>query len=204
LVEDQQLFLSLLANHLQSEAEFDLVAQATDGEEGLGLYKKHQPDLVLLDMMIPRISGFELGERILQLNPHANLLAITSQMDAATTNRIHQIGFHGYVEKEQPIEVLQEAMLTVAEGGFYFTHLVRENRYKLRSDPNAIHKILSNREQEILFWVAEGLTSHAIAERLMLSPRTVENHRYRTMKKLNIETIPQLIKFVMQHELKAT
>jgi DNA-binding NarL/FixJ family response regulator len=123
-------------------------------------------------------------------------------MDEQTTSQIHEIGFQGYVEKEQPIETLQEAMLTVAEGGLYYTKLVRDNRYKIASDPNALHKILSPREQEILYWVGEGLTSQSISDTLNLSPRTVENHRYRIMKKLNIESTSELIKLVLKHRIQ--
>lgn len=202
LIEDHRLFLNLLANHIEQSEDFALVGQATDGEMGLSCYLKLQPDLVLLDIVIPKLNGLELAKQILEHDPQARLLAITSQMDEQTTTQIHDIGFQGYVEKEQPIETLQEAMLTVAEGGLYYTKLVRENRYKIASDPNALHKILSPREQEILYWVGEGLTSQSISDTLKLSPRTVENHRYRIMKKLNIESTSELIKLVLKHRIQ--
>ncbi|MDQ8206144.1 response regulator transcription factor [Coraliomargarita sp. SDUM461003] len=202
LIEDHRLFLNLLANHIEQSEDFALVGQATDGEMGLACYLELQPDLVLLDIVIPKLNGLELAKQILKHDPQARLLAITSQMDEQTTTQIHDIGFQGYVEKEQPIETLQEAMLTVAEGGLYYTKLVRENRYKIASDPNALHKILSPREQEILYWVGEGLTSQSISDTLKLSPRTVENHRYRIMKKLNIESTSELIKLVLKHRIQ--
>lgn len=202
LIEDHRLFLNLLANHIDQSEEFELVGQATDGEEGLDSFLRLTPDLVLLDIVIPKLNGLELAKTILSTHPKARILAITSQMDEQTTNQIYSIGFHGYVEKEQPIEILQEAMLTVAEGGLYFTKLVRDNRYKIASDPNALHKILSPREQEILFWVAEGQTSQNIADQLNLSTRTIENHRYRIMKKLNLDTVSDLIKLALKHNLQ--
>jgi Response regulator containing a CheY-like receiver domain and an HTH DNA-binding domain len=202
LIEDHRLFLNLLANHIDQSEDFELVGQATDGETGLARYLELTPDLVLMDIVIPKLNGLDLARQILAQHPRARLLAITSQMDEHTTNLIHQIGFQGYVEKEQPIEILQEAMLTVAEGGLYFTKLVRENRYKIASDPNAIHKILSPREQEILYWVAEGLTSQNLADQLGLSARTVENHRYRIMKKLNLETVSDLVKLAIKHKIQ--
>jgi DNA-binding NarL/FixJ family response regulator len=202
LIEDHRLFLNLLANHIDQSEDFELVGQATDGETGLTRYLELSPDLVLLDIVIPKLNGLKLAKKILSEDPHARLLAITSQMDEQTTSQIHEIGFQGYVEKEQPIETLQEAMLTVAEGGLYYTKLVRDNRYKIASDPNALHKILSPREQEILYWVGEGLTSQSISDTLNLSPRTVENHRYRIMKKLNIESTSELIKLVLKHRIQ--
>lgn len=198
LIEDQGLFRSLLASHLAGQPDFDLIGEAVDGEAGLQLYDEQQPDLVLLDIVIPKLNGFIVAERILKKAPDAHLLAITSQMDESTTNRISEIGFKGYVEKEQPIEILQEAMLTVAEGGFYFTRLVRENRYKLSTDPAALRKIMSARELQILIEVARGLKNQEIANQLRLSCRTVENHRYRIMKKLNFETTSELVMFAIK------
>lgn len=198
LIEDQGLFRSLLASHLAGQSDFELIGEAVDGEAGLQLFKELHPDLILLDIVIPKLDGFTVAERILQQAPSANILAITSQMDETTTNRISEIGFKGYVEKEQPIEVLQEAMLTVAEGGFYFTRLVRENRYKLSTDPAAIRKIMSERELEILIEVARGLKSQDIADQFQISRRTVENHRYRIMKKLNLDTTSELVMFAIK------
>jgi DNA-binding NarL/FixJ family response regulator len=201
LVEDQRLFRSLLANHLSLQTDFELVGQAADGISGWSLYQQLKPDLILLDIMIPGLNGFDLGQRILMESPAANILAITSQMDRDTTNRIFEIGFKGYVEKEQPIEVLHEAMLAVAEGGLYFTQLVRENRFRINSEPTALRKIMSDRECQILREVASGHSNREIAERLSLSRRTVENHRYRILKKLNLESTSQLITFAFKNGL---
>jgi NarL family two-component system response regulator LiaR len=201
LVEDQRLFRSLLANHLSLQTDFRLVGQAADGLTGWRLYQELKPDLILLDIVIPEMDGFDLAQRILADAPTANILAITSQMDRDTTNRIFQIGFKGYVEKEQPIEVLHEAMLAVAEGGLYFTQLVRENRFRINSEPAALQKIMSDRECQIIREVAGGYSNQEIADRLNLSRRTVENHRYRILKKLNLESTSQLISFAFKNGL---
>jgi two-component system nitrate/nitrite response regulator NarL len=200
IIEDQELFRSLLARHIQSEEEYELVGEASLGACGWELFNALKPDLVLLDIVLPDTDGLEIGKRILRSEHPANVLAMTSQTDAFTTNRIYESGFQGYVEKEQPIEILQEAMATVAEGGIYFTRLLRENRHKIATDPAALQKIMSLREQEILSQVAHGATSQEIADLLSISRRTVENHRYRIMKKLNIKTMPGLIKFVLERE----
>ena len=197
LIEDQRLFRSLLAMYL-TQPDFELVGQASDGDTGWELYQEFQPDLVLLDIVIPKINGLQLAERMVQSTPKPNILVITSQTDSFTTNRIFEIGCQGYVEKDQPIEILQEAINTVADGGLYFTQLLHDNRYKMFSEPNAIHKIMSEREKEIIGNIALGRSNPEIAQLLGLSLRTIENHRYRIMKKLNFKTARELMKFALE------
>ena len=126
------------------------------------------------------------------------MLALTNLKDPFTLNRVQEIGIHGYVEKDQPLDILEEAMETVAAGGNYFTAIVEETRLHLQADPEAFSKILSRREQEIVCMVARGLTSSAIAERLGLSKRSVETYRYRIMKKLGIDNVAALVDYAYQ------
>ena len=203
VVEDQTLFRDILIHLIESENDYTLVGKASDGNEGWDVCKKTKPDLILMDLQIPGLNGIDLGNRILQITKDVHILALTSLTDSTTTNRVYEAGFHGYVEKTQPIGVLKEAMLTVAEGGFYFTELVRENRKKIQSDPNAFQKMLSPKEISVLTEVAKGDTSQEIAETLELSKRTVENHRHRIMQKLQIKNASGLVRFAMDNNLIA-
>src|SRR5690606_34876005 len=113
--------------------------------------------------------------------------AVTSLVDPVTTTRVFEYDFSGYVEKDQSPETLIDGVTTVAEGGHYFTQLVRENRKRIYNDPDAVNKVLSPREQEIVAWICCFRTSKWIAEHMDLSVRTVENHRYRIIKKLAVD-----------------
>ena len=203
VIEDQILFRDILIHLIESDGNYVLVGKASDGNEGWEICQKAKPDLILMDLQIPEPNGIQLGERILKNMEGVKILALTSLTDSYTTNRVHEIGFHGYVEKDQRAEVLKEAMLTVAEGGFYFTELVRENRKKIQSDPNALQKILSPKEIRVLTEVTKGGTSQKIAETLELSKRTVENHRHRIMQKLEIKNASGLVRFAMDNHLIA-
>ena len=203
VIEDQILFRDILIHLIESDSDYSLVGKASIGTEGWDVCQKTTPDLILMDLLIPGLNGIELGKRILQAMKDVRILALTSLIDSSTTNSVYEAGFHGYVEKDQPVNVLREAMLTVAEGGFYFTELVRKNRKKIQSDPDAFQKILSPKEIRILIEVAKGLTSQEIAESLELSKRTVENHRHRIMQKLQIRNASELVRFAMDNNLTA-
>ena len=201
VIEDLTLFRDILVHLIETDEDYVLVGKASDGVEGWEICQKAMPDLVLMDLQIPEPNGLQLGKRILQTMKDVRILALTALTDSHTTNRVYEAGFHGYVEKTQPMEVLREAMLTVAEGGFYFTALFRENRKKMQSDPDAFQKILSPKEVRVLTEVAKGFTSQEIAESLELSIRTVENHRHRIMQRLEIKNASGLVRFAMENKL---
>lgn len=203
VIEDQTLFRDILVHLVESDSDYSLVGKASSGTEGWEVCRQTKPDLILMDLQIPEPNGIQLGERILQITKDVHILALTSLTDSSTTNRVYEAGFHGYVEKDQPVSVLREAMLTVAEGGFYFTELVRKNQKKIQTDPNAFQKFLSPKEIRVLTEVAKGLTSQEIAESLELSKRTVENHRHRIMQKLQIRNASGLVRFAMDNNLTA-
>jgi DNA-binding NarL/FixJ family response regulator len=201
IIEDQTLFRHMMVNLVKHSDDYEFVGEAENGMSGLQICTDHKPALVLLDLHLPDINGIELGKRILADSPKSQVLAITSLTDGYTTNSVFEAGFAGYLEKNQPLDILTEAMLTVAEGGFFFTQRLQENRRLIRNDPNAFQKILSPKEIDILRHVSKGLASTDIGEVMTLSKRTVENHRHRIMKKLRIKNSSSLIKFAIDNHI---
>lgn len=195
LIEDQRMFRELLKTLINSGPDLTVVGDAANAEDGWNLCARLRPDLAVVDLDLPDASGLSLAARLKGDFPDLALLAVTSLVDPVTTTRVFESGFHGYVEKDQSPEVLLEGVVTVAEGGHYFTQLVRENRKRIFNDPDAVNKILSPREQEIVGWVCRNLTSKAIADKLNVSVRTVENHRHRISKKLAVKGTPGLVEF---------
>jgi len=199
VIEDQTLFRELLMKLVQAEPGFELAGTASDGRTGLELLETSKADLLLLDIQLPDLDGFELADEIAQRQPDLRIMALTSLQDHWTVQRIMECGLAGYVEKDQPIEILTEAMRTIAAGGCYFTERFAATRRRLAADPVSFHKILSKREQQVLSEVAGGASTADIAQRLKLSQRTVGNHRYNLMKKLELKNASELTAYAIKH-----
>jgi DNA-binding NarL/FixJ family response regulator len=152
-------------------------------------------------LQLPGIDGLEVAKRLRAEMPQIKILAVTSMKDLFAVNRVVELELPGYVEKDQPLSVLKEALVAVASGQTYFTKVVREVRRSISSDAKAFPKILSEREQQIIALVASGLPSKNIGLQLGLSTRTVENHRYRIMKRLEIDNLAALIAYAQKNGL---
>lgn len=199
VIEDDSLYRNLLGKMLQGDSRFDLLGMAENGKVGLRLCEAEQPDFLLIDIQMPEMDGLEMAESLLATFPDTKILALTSLNDSHTITRVLESGLAGYVEKSEPFSIVQNAIITVAQGGVYFTQSFEDARRKLVRDPNAYHKILSRREQQVLKLIAQGKSSAQIAKRLKLSDRTVGNHRYNLMKKLGIKNVAELVTFAIKH-----
>lgn len=202
VIEDQILFRDLLVKALEAEELFELIGEAMTGSEGLELCRADPPDLVLLDVQLPDQDGLEVASKLLGEFPDIRILALTSLKDDFTIRRVLEYALAGYVEKDQPLPVLLEAIRSVARGKTYYTQTFDDLRREMAADPNAYYKILSVREQQVLRLVAEGFSSPDIAKKLDLSLRTAENHRYNIMKKLDLGSVAELVIFAIKHGIR--
>jgi two-component system response regulator NreC len=201
VIEDQTLFRHLLVEILQSDSHFVLVGESGDGQTGWETCCQQKPDLVILDLQLPSMDGLEIATRLREAMPSARILAVTSLNDLFTVHRVIQLELPGYIEKHQPLSVLKEALFAVASGQTYLTQIVHDTRRRLARDANAFPKILSEREQQIVALVSAGMPSKNIGLQLGLSTRTVENHRYRIMKRLGIDSLAGLIAYAQKNGL---
>ncbi len=199
LVEDQALLRNVLAKAIRLDEKFELAADVEDGLEGKKVCEELVPDLLITDIHLPGMDGVELAAHVLKKLPTVRVLALTNMKDPFTLNRLQEIGIHGYVEKDQPLEILEEAMVEVASGRTYFTATIMSSQARLSEDPHAFSKVLSARDQEILCLVASGATSKAIGEKLDLSRRSVETYRYRIMKKLGLRSSAELVDYAYKN-----
>ena len=204
LIEDQELLRNVLVKTLEMNPDFDLLGDRADGVAGKQLCLDVHPDLVVTDIDMPELDGISMAQELLQALPSVRILALTNLKDPFTINRLREVGIHGYVEKDQPLDILEEAMRTVAGGTHYYTAIVQQVSSQLSKDPVAFSKILSRREQDVVRLVVEGLTSKEIAKELQLHPRSVETHRYRIMKKLELKNVVDLVAYAEKHGLKRT
>ena len=201
LVEDQALLRNVLSKTIQLDEHFDWKGDAEDGLEGRALCEKHQPHLLVTDLHLPGMDGIELSKQVLEAWPQTRILVLTNLKDPYTLHQLQEIGVHGYVEKDQPLEIFEEAMVEVATGHTYFTALLHRNLSELERDERSFIKFLSPKEQRIVALVGDGLTSKQIAEKLELSPRSVETYRYRIMHRLAFQKASELVDYARQQGL---
>jgi two-component system response regulator NreC len=196
IVEDQTMVRDLLVWACQSTFAQAVVEQAADGAKALERCGAKPPDLIILDLELPDGDGLDLLPKLRELASGAKVIVLSSHTDDVTVHRVMQKHVEGFVDKNsQPLEMLREAVQKVMDGKRYLSPSVREVWGRLRDEPEAFSKILSDREQEILSLVGRGLTNSEIAELLGLRAVTVQNHRCNIMARLGIHSTSHLIRY---------
>lgn len=177
------------------QPDLTLLGRAEDGEAGLALCLSLQPDLVLLDVDLPKLDGLELATRLLAKMPAIRLITMTGRMDPYTIWRASQSGVHGYMEKTLRPEILVEAIRTVAHGGNYFSPVFQKVKSEWLSQPEAFQKILSDREQDVLRRVVTGWDDERVAKHLNIAVATVAVHRKHIRQKLELHNDRELVAY---------
>jgi len=211
LVDDHDVIRTSLKTYLESHKGFRVVGEANNGETALQVILDNQPDVVVMDITMPGMSGLEATRRIKVSSPNCKVLALTIHSDKQYFFEMLSAGALGYLTKQAAAEELIAAIQAVAEGDVYlqpalarwlledYQRLVTD--YDLTADREKESKsleVLSKRELQVLELVAQGLTTPQIAETLGISPKTVARHRERIMNKLDLHSATQLVKFAIQ------
>jgi RNA polymerase sigma factor (sigma-70 family) len=185
----------------------EVVAEAGDGDEALELARKHRPDGILLDVTMPERTGLEVTRALRDEDIEAGILILSMHDDPEYVLQAVRAGADGYILKDVAPAELRKAIQTVHEGREYFAERVTHQlsvglRAELeREQRKSRMESLTARETEVLLLVADGLTNREIAEKLDISPRTVETHRERLMTKLRIRTVAGLTRLVVEEGL---
>ncbi|MBE2240733.1 MAG: response regulator transcription factor [Caldilineaceae bacterium] len=200
LVDDHKVVRSGLRMLLDNEADLTIVGEAGTGQEALQLVEQLQPDLVLMDIGLPDMSGIDVTHQIKQRWPRVAVVALTIHEDEEYFFKMLQAGVNGYVPKRAAPEELLTAVRTANEGGVYLYPslaklLVKD--YLAGERPEQLDG-LTEREQEILAHLAEGASNEAIAETLNISQKTVSRHRENIMRKLNLHSRADLVKYAIR------
>ena len=179
---------------------YKVVGETDSGVEAVELIVKSKPDVVILDLSLPDMDGFNVAEKVLKANPGLRILMLSSHCDDYTLFRVEKSGVHGFLDKNSnTVEILKEALKAVAEGRIYFSQAFQAARLARRNDPRSFIKLLSDWERAILSLIGQGLSDEEIGERLNLSPRTVQTHRSNILRKLNLKGTPKLIAFAVEN-----
>ncbi|MBQ7963392.1 MAG: response regulator transcription factor [Alistipes sp.] len=205
LVDDHSLFRRGLKMLLTSYSDFEVVAEASSGEEFLELMDTAQPDVVFMDYSMGGMNGAETTERALERMPELKVISLTMFGDNAYYSRMASSGAKGFLLKDSEFDEVVEAVSTVCDGGTYFSALLLESiSQSLRSVeglPIDEHDMLSDREVEILVGICQGLSTQEIADRLFISKRTVDKHRANILEKSGCKNTASLVVYAIKNGL---
>ncbi|MEM8968553.1 MAG: response regulator transcription factor [Bacteroidota bacterium] len=203
LADDHTVVRDGLRILLESESDFSVVGEASNGLEALDKVESLQPDIVLLDIRMPELDGIETARRLPEYSSHTRSLIISMHAHDEYVLRSARSGASGYVLKDATKDELMRAIRTVKQGNKYFSgsisHVLVDSFLEKTIMNDAYH--LTKREREILKMVAEGQSNEEIAQQLNNSIRTIETHRFRIMKKLGVNNRQGMLKVARQEGL---
>lgn len=208
LVDDHAVVRSGLMMLLDGKHDFKVVGEAAEGDEAIEKAQKLKPDVVLMDLSMPHgKGGLTATAELKKLLPDTAILILTMHDDEEYLFRAINVGASGYILKSAPHEELIAAITSVSKGNAYLNpmatkRLMSEYVDKLRNGGDSTSfEALSEREKEILEWIAKGYSNKEIAENLVISVKTVETHKSNLMEKLGLKTRPELVKYASKKGL---
>ncbi|HLJ26818.1 MAG TPA: response regulator transcription factor [Candidatus Angelobacter sp.] len=207
LVDDHTLFRQGVRRLLETESDFEVIAEAADGGEAVEKARETRPDVVLIDIGMPGLSSFEAARQIKKNRAETKILFLTMYEDEDYLVQCLEVGASGYVLKDTPAPQLLSAVRDVYKGGKYLSSqvlgkLVEDFRARVRDTRMRPRmSTLTPREREILKLLAEGNSVKEIAVILGLSVKTVEAHKFNLMRKLDIHNKAQLVTYAIQKKI---
>lgn len=209
IIDDHQLFREGVKRILEFEPSFKVLAEGDDGGEAVELIQQHNPDVVIMDINMPRTNGVEATRQLIEKNPEAKVIILSIHDDETYVTHALKTGAMGYLLKEMDADALIEAVKVVADGGSYLhpkiTHnLVNEYRRLATDEDNQSYQVnftevqrplhlLTRRECEVLQMLADGKSNRGIGESLFISEKTVKNHVSNILQKMNVNDRTQAV-----------
>jgi DNA-binding NarL/FixJ family response regulator len=208
IVDDHPMIRQGIKSLLDDEDRFDVADEAGNGNEALQKLGKNHFDLVIMDIKMPEMNGIEATEEIVKNYPDVKVLAISMYDEQRYIVKMLQAGALGYVLKNTGKQELMTAINTVMDGESYFSQEVSSimmsqfmSKKTVNNEPAREDIVLTKRETEIIRLIAEELTNTEIADRLGISPRTVDTHRRNLLQKLDVKNTAGLVKYAIQHHI---
>lgn len=203
IVDDHALVRMGIRRLLEDLPDMDVVADAESGEQALVLVKSHKPDVVLLDMKMPGMDGWEVTRRLKKSHPQVKVIAVTAICAEPLPTRVLQLGAMGYLTKESGAEEMALAIRKVVKGEKYLSAEIAQKMAikSLEVAKESPFDLLSEREMQVMLMITSGMPVQTIADRLFLSSKTVNGYRYRMFDKLGVKNDVELTFLAMKHKV---
>ncbi|MHC0037873.1 response regulator transcription factor [Pseudoneobacillus sp. C159] len=217
IIDDHQLFREGVKRILDFEPNFEVVAEGDDGSEALNLVETYHPDVVIMDINMPKINGVEATRELIEHYPDSKVLILSIHDDENYVSHALKTGATGYLLKEMDADALIDAVKVVADGGSYLhpkvthnlvkeyrrlaineTHHEEEGQFQQLDVRRPLH-LLTRRECEVLQMLADGKSNRGIGEALFISEKTVKNHVSNILQKMNVNDRTQAVVEAIKH-----
>ncbi|MCL4265595.1 MAG: response regulator transcription factor [Anaerolineae bacterium] len=199
IAEDHNLVRQGIRALLEQSGDVQVVAEAATGQEAVQLTEQHKPDVVVMDLSMPRLDGAQAAERIVDMKLPTQVIILSMYADTTMVQQLLRRGVKGYLLKDAVTEELLLAVRSVSQGKMFLSPTISDSVMTLLLSPpdasaGSVADLLTPREREVLQLVAEGHTNSAIADILSISVKTVEKHRANLMTKLEVNDLASLIR----------
>ena len=204
IADDHTLVRETWSFILNTDPRFSVIAESGSGEEAVELAKKLRPNIVIMDINLPGINGIEATQQIRRFSPGSRILGVSLHTQPTYARKMMQKGAMGYVTKNSSREEMFKAILEIHEGKKYICDEIKNilsEQVISGDDTQAGLNSLSQREIEIISYIKNGHSSKEIADKLSISVKTVEVHRYNILKKLNLKNAAALVNFIHNSQL---
>jgi DNA-binding NarL/FixJ family response regulator len=203
IIDDHPLFREGIKTILNRKSTYEVVGEAGTGREGLSMANRLKPDLVLLDLSLPDMRGLDLIHKIIDSSMDSGILIVSMHSKIDYIVKSFQYGAMGYIVKDSAAETLLNALVHIEAGDYYMDSSVSQKVVKKlatlptkkKISTKTSYEALPPREQEVMAMLADGMNAAQIAEKLFISPKTAENHRANIMRKLNLHSTVELVRY---------
>ncbi len=202
LVDDDQLIREAIKGLLLTQHDFDILGSLGSGEEALSFLQTTPVDIVLLDLNMPGLGGFETTKKIHQKYPKVKIIIVTVSKSESLPRHLLKAGASAYLTKGCDVDELNLSIKRVYAGGNYISReLSQQIAINIQQYDQSPFELLGAREMQVIVMILQGIKSHEIAEQLNLSPKTISTHKSRSLEKLNIENDIGLVHLAIQYNI---
>ncbi|MGK7369054.1 MAG: response regulator transcription factor [Candidatus Halalkalibacterium sp. M3_1C_030] len=202
IADDHEILRFGISTFLNSADSITVVGEASSGDECIELFKEKKPDVCVLDISMPGKNGIETTKAIREIDPNVKVLILSMHIDKAILDQVLEAGINGYLLKDTEKTELLHGIESIAKGQQVFSDPIQKLITKsYLNGGRTPHDSITSRELEVLQLIVEGYSSKLIADKLNISPRTVDTHRGNIMQKLNIPNAAGLVRYAMENDL---